>query len=268
MPRLSDSQNKNESHREKTNRRFYKSHRSTKQKKSLRHNLRRIYGWIKNNPLKTMAFFSIGIIIYLSVLFYAYDVDILNSSEDILNSKILVKGLLLPKEILNENSQVLLQFGSLESSLSLEKLRRGIAISPMSLANCEKVKKRKDPTKFFIFLEGDRLYVSTSFLELTNDEIIGTINKEHLKVSSGNLSAFRSEDNLFEVLDGQENVVFNMQFTKPDLLVIQGYFISSDCIYVAVEHKIYSDYKAGNYIEKALPEIRQIKKLYNYDIVP
>ncbi len=59
-----------------------------------------------------------------------------------------------------------------------------------------------------------------------------------------------------------------MQFTKPDLLVIQGYFISSDCIYVAVEHKIYSDYKAGNYIEKALPEIRQIKKIYNYDLVP
>ncbi len=59
-----------------------------------------------------------------------------------------------------------------------------------------------------------------------------------------------------------------MRFTKPDLLVIQGYFISADCIYVAAENKIYSDHKVGNYIEKALPEIRQIKKLYNYDIGP
>ncbi len=62
--------------------------------------------------------------------------------------------------------------------------------------------------------------------------------------------------------------MFNMRFTDPDLLVIQGYFISSDCIYVAAENRIYSDHKAGNYIEKALPEISQIKKLYNYDIVP
>jgi hypothetical protein len=212
--------------------------------------------------------FSIGIIIYLSVLFYAYDVNVLKKSRNISNSKNLVKGLLLPKKILNKNSHILLQFGNIESSVSLENLRRGIGMSPMSLTNCEKIKNGKDPINFFIFLEMDRLYVTTNFRELANDEIIGTVNKKHLKVLSGNLFAFSSEDNFFEVLDGQENVVFNMRFTKPDLLVIQGYFISADCIYVAAENKIYSDHKVGNYIEKALPEIRQIKKLYNYDIDP
>ncbi len=59
-----------------------------------------------------------------------------------------------------------------------------------------------------------------------------------------------------------------MHFAKPDLLVIQGYFISSDCIYVAVDRRIYSNYKEANYIDNAVPEISQIKKLHNYDIVP
>ncbi len=268
MPGLSHWSNKEETPGEKSNRRFFKSHKSAKPKKTYRHKIRRISAWIKNNPLKTTAFFSAGITIYLTVLFYAYDVDILNNSEDILNSKIAIKGLLIPEEILNRNNQVVLRFGNIENSFSLDKLRGGIAISPATLTNCEKVKKRKDPVKFFVFLEGDRLYVNTTFIELANDEIIGTVNKKHLKVSSGNLSSFHSEDNFFEVLDAEENVVFNMRFAKPGLLIIQGYFISSNCIYVAAENKIYSDHKAENYIEKASPEIRQIKKLYNYDLAP
>ncbi|MBA2563057.1 MAG: hypothetical protein H0V14_09135, partial [Chitinophagaceae bacterium] len=144
--------------------------------------------------MKTIALFSIGIIIYLSVLFYAYDVNVLKKSKNISNSKNLVKGLLLPKKILNKNSYIRLQFGNIESSVSLENLRRGIAMSPMSLTNCEKIKNGKDPTNFFIFLEMDRLYVTTNFRELANDEIIGTVNKKHLKVLSGNLFAFSSED--------------------------------------------------------------------------
>ncbi len=268
MPGLSHSSNKEEKPGEKSNRRSLKSHRSSKQKKGFRHSIRLVNVWIKNNPLKTIAFFSIGIIIYLTVLFYLYNVDNLNNSEDILISKIEIKGLLIPQEVLNRNKQVVLRFGDTENSFSLEKLKEGIAISPVSLTNCEKVKKRKDPLKFFIFLEDDRLYVNTTFIELASGEIIGTVNKKHLRVSSGNLSSFHSEDNFFEVLDAEENVVFNMQFTKPGLLVIQGYFISSNCIYVTGENKIYADHKAENYIEKASREINQIKKLYNYDLAP
>ncbi len=261
MPGLSHSQNKDENPRQKANRRVSKSRRFSKPKRSFRHTWRRMYVWFRNNPLKAIAFFSLGIIIYLSALFYSYDVNILKKSKSILTSKNLVKGLLLPKKFLNKNKPILLQFGNSEVSLSLENLRRGIAVSPLRLTNCEKIKNHNDPTNFFIFLEMDRLYVSTSFKELVSDESIASVNKRHLKILSGDLFAFSSEDNFFEVQDGQENVVFNMQFTNPGLLLIQGYFVSSNCVYVAVDNKIYSFNKSENYIEIALSEIRHIKKL-------
>lgn len=222
--------------------------------------------WIRSNPLKTIAIFSVALIIYVTIMFYMNNVDVLNTNEAVVNPKYKIKGLLVPDIYLLEKTPLYLQLGSYKTTLALDQLKHGVAISPMALSTCETIKRRRDPTKFFIFLEGKRLFASTSFRDIESEEILGNVNKQHLKLFSEEHATYHSEDKFIEVLDAGENVVFNMQFSEPGHIRLQGYFISSSCVYIATGDSLYAFQKSGTYVQQALPEIRKINKIYNYDV--
>ena len=174
------------------------------------------------------------------------------------NNKNPVKGILLPVSLVSESSPVLISFGKTTNSVSLEELRRGYTLSPQKLIHCGREEGIEDYTKFTIYLVEDRLYVTTDFRNLLNDEIAGSINKKQWAIFTKSLSGFHSDDNSFQVSDAQGNITFQMEFNEPDSLSIQGYFIGKECIYVVGHNTTYSDAKVGNYIERVISEIKEV----------
>jgi hypothetical protein len=230
------------------------------QHKSRKRNLKKISQWIKKNPLKIAALFFIGAIIYVSVLFYNYEEDQIITNDSIYNDK-MVKGILVPMRILSELSAISIQLGTIKSSVSLQELKKGYKVSPANMINCGST-TLSDPSAFIITLIQERLYVTASFKHIFNEKIIGSVNNAEWSFLSENITDIRTDDYSFEVLDNTGNVIFNMQFAEPDILSVNGYFIGAECIYVISDNSIYSNLKTGNYIERALPEIKRIKKIW------
>lgn len=196
-------------------------------------------------------------------MFYLYNIDLLNTSDDVVNPKYPFKGLLIPK-VSKDSGRLTVRFGSMLSAFSIEQLKKGVAISPLFLTNCESLRKGNDPTKFFIFLEDDRLFVSTGFSDLESEEILGNVNRHHLKLFSEEHASFHADNNFLEILDARDNVIFSMQASNAGIITIQGYFISPQCVYIAAGNFLYAHPKSGTFhIQQALPEIKQIRKIYN-----
>ena len=241
----------------KTDNRHSRHARHTRHKTT---GLKSIAKWVKKNPLKIAASLFIGAIIYISVLFYNYEEGNVIKNENVVNNKI-VRGILVPMRILSEMSTVSVDFGKTKNSVSLQQLKQGYEISPTGIGHCANDMNLSKPSKFIIYLVEDRLYVTTNFIGISDDSIIGSVNKKDWTFLSKNISAIRTDDYSFEVSDSRRNVIFNMQFIEPDILSIHGYFIGAECIYIVNDNGIYSDTKTGNYIERALPEIKKIKRI-------
>jgi hypothetical protein len=80
-----------------------------------------------------------------------------------------------------------------------------------------------------------KLYVSTQFKDIKNEEIIGIIEYNHWKLYKSNLLEFYSDDNCLEVTDKQNNIVFSIRYTiynGMEALTIKGYFISTTTILI------------------------------------
>jgi len=239
----------------------HRSHKHRRKPKVKKLSFKFFLKWIKRNPSKTIAFLSSILIIVLTVLFYLYSHEMLTttrvSSKNISsNNKNLMNGILLPVSLVSESSPVLINFGKITSSVSLEDLRHGYMISPQKLINCGIEAQTEDQTKFTIYLVEDRLYVTTDFRNLLDEGIAGSVDQRQWTLLTKSLSGFHSDDNSFKVSDTQGNVIFNMQFNQPDSLLIKGYFVGKECVYVIGHNSTYSDAKVGNYIEKAMPEIK------------
>lgn len=246
--------------------RSFKVRKRSRRKQKPSHTLHHIYNWIRFNPLTATSVFAIGVIIYFSILFYRYSKDIKRNSEKVLNSKVQVKGLKFTDTILVNNNTLKIRFGSTEQNFTLEKLRRGISLSPASLITCENITSRKDPTVFYIYLEDNQLFAVNTLKNLSTEEMLGTLNKKYLNLLSGTIRSFRSGNSFFEIIDEEENVVFSMQLKYPNILQIQGYFITKNCVYVASDNVINAYNKNGNYLQAAQAEIKKIHKLSNYNI--
>ncbi|MEO6329523.1 MAG: hypothetical protein ABIO55_11345 [Ginsengibacter sp.] len=255
---MDQAQNSKQSSGEETHKRRRRHTRHKKDGKSI---VKDIAKWLKKHPLKVAAFIFVGFIIYLSFLFYNYDNYNPTSNEIVSNNKV-VRGILLPMRLLSEISEIYLDFGKTQLSVSIDQLKAGYKVSPMSIAHCSNNIKPGDPSDFIIYLVEDRIYISTNFKDLYDDKIIGSVNKKDWTFLSKNISAVRTDDYSFEVFDRKENVIFAMQFKEPGIISIQGYFIGEECIYILNDDGAYSDTKTGNYVERVLPQIKNIKKIW------
>jgi hypothetical protein len=241
-------------------------HRSSRHRSQSRNrkklSFKRIRRWIKKNPSKTIAIFSIAIIVGITVSFYFYNLELIPT--DIRpnvkrpDKKNPVKGILIPVTLITESSSLTIRFGTITKSVSLKELRKGYSISPQNLINCTVPKGTGDRTKFTILLVEDRLYVNAVFKNLSGEETIASTNQKRFTIAPRNLSAFYSDDNSFKIYDEQGNINFHTEFNEPDSLSITGYFIGSECVYVVGHNAIYSYARMGNYIERIMPEIKRL----------
>jgi hypothetical protein len=102
-------------------------------------------------------------------------------------------------------------------------LRKGIKLSLHMNMNCY--------PSYITFVERDnRIYVSTEFKSLMNEETIGIIDYNHWRLCKKELFDYHNTDDMLEVIDKQNQVVFSIKFqigvAGTQGIYISGYFIN------------------------------------------
>jgi hypothetical protein len=77
----------------------------------------------------------------------------------------------------------------------------------------------------------NRLYVSTEFKDLKNEETVGYMEYNHWKLYRPNLFDYQTDNNRFlQVEDKQNNVIFSIHYWGSSFVYLAGYFISPNSI--------------------------------------
>lgn len=79
-------------------------------------------------------------------------------------------------------------------------------------------------TKLILAIKDERLYVSTEFKDLRNEEVLGIMEFNHWKLYKPNLFDFYNDDNSLEVRDKENQIAFSLQYRASGVW-ISGYFI-------------------------------------------
>jgi hypothetical protein len=258
---LSNQNNKvsNSGERKKSKHHRSRTHRSRLKRRQLF--FKNLLKWLKKNRSKWIAILAIPFIIIITILFYLYSRRNLGEHEIELqkaDNKNPIKGILLPMELITESDPVTIRFGTITKSVSLNELREGYVISPENLITCEVQTKAISQTKFIIYLVENRLYVNATFVNLKTSEAIAATDKTNWTLLPKSGSKFYSDNSSFKIYDKEGNINFDMKFNGKDSLNIKGYFIGRECVYIIGSNIEYSDSKAGNYIEKVVPQIKEL----------
>lgn len=132
-------------------------------------------------------------------------------------------------------------------------------------------------TTLILGLKDDRLYISTEFKRLQNEETMGVIEYNHWTLYKDNILKYRYNDTMLEVSDKQNKIAFSikyghtsMQLSKGNLVngvVLAGYFLGDTSITVINSRQesfrtcfFKSD---PNWKQKASVKISKIKSLWN-----
>jgi hypothetical protein len=258
---LSDQKDKTANSGGRKKVRHHSSRRHRSRSKSRQLFFKSLLKWLKKNRSKWLAILAIPFIIIITVLFYLYSKRNLTEREIELlkaNGKDPIRGILLPMELITESDPVTIKFGTITKSVSLNELREGYVVSPENLVTCEQEIKTKNQTNFIIYLVENRLYVNAKFVNLKSSEVIAATDKRNWILLPKFGSKFYSDNSSFKIYDTDGNINFYMKFNGKDSLSIKGYFIGNECVYIIGSNTEYSDAKAGNYIERFVPRIKEL----------
>ncbi|MBS1773297.1 MAG: hypothetical protein JST82_10565 [Bacteroidetes bacterium] len=113
-------------------------------------------------------------------------------------------------------------------------------------------------------VKDDRLYISTQFKDIKNEDVIGDIEFNHWKMFKPNFLKINQDDSSFEVFDRQGYNAFAIRFFEPNKLVVQGYFVGSSTI--AVVNNIESipciDKSDIHWKDSAIRAIKKTKSIF------
>lgn len=69
------------------------------------------------------------------------------------------------------------------------------------------------------------LFLSTSFKDIQNNEIVGTISENHWSLFKPNLLNYQNTDSGLVVIDRGGNIIFKINFGLLNILNVDGYFV-------------------------------------------
>ncbi|WP_259070136.1 hypothetical protein HDF24_15505 [Mucilaginibacter sp. X4EP1] len=133
-------------------------------------------------------------------------------------------------------------------------------------------------TSLILGLKGDRLYISTEFKRLQNEETMGIIEYNHWTLFKENILTYRYNDTMLEVRDKQNKIAFSIKYGQTSMMrtkkgppfngvIIRGYFLGDTSLTVINSQPgffrgcfLKSD---PNWKQKAAVEISKIKSLWN-----
>lgn len=114
-----------------------------------------------------------------------------------------------------------------------QDLKKGIKLSLNMKRDC--------PSSYISFVEKDnRVYVSTEFKALMNEETIGVIDYNHWRLCKKELFDYRNTDDKLEVIDRQNQIAFSIKFeigiVGTNVIEVSGYFINPTAITILSFH--------------------------------
>lgn len=142
-----------------------------------------------------------------------------------------IKGILIPKYILESNADIDVYFGSVGMSYPIGKYKQGVDVTPSLIRYTD----GQNIADIKLKIMNNKLYVSTEINDIETGEIIGIINYNKWNLYKKNVLTYHDDNNSLEVIDKYNNVVFSIFFYKPNTIVIQGYFFVKGGITVVGE---------------------------------
>jgi hypothetical protein len=146
-----------------------------------------------------------------------------------------IKGILYPDKVQNEFNEVSFDFGNFKLGVPLSALRTGILLRPPGIACFDSTGKHYEiPIKLALRLEGDRIQVSDSLIELSSRKLAGVISDNQWLLIKDNILSYHANDKFLEVLDKKgPYVIFRMEYLSQNIISVRGYFVGRYCIMVA-----------------------------------
>jgi hypothetical protein len=185
-----------------------------------------------------------------------------------------IKGIYIPSFDTLQTSDFPVIFGTTIISCKATDFYKGINIFNVLFKDCL-------DTKFTLGIKENRLYVSTVFKDIQNEQVIGVIEYNHWKLYKSNLLTFQNDDSRLEVRDKQNNVVFSIMYGELDkdarYVIISGYFLNNSSVLIIPNSKNdHSKHLFENFCilktdsawkTKAYDRIDSIKSVFDYNQV-
>lgn len=226
--------------RRKNPKRGFITKRKQKTKKATPNKIKNFFG--KWKLLVIVSITALGIVVdYFGLI------DLLKSDKELFINEKYVKGVLLPPELsfMNEIEFRCAGFSTLYDKRSLTT---GIKYPIENASNID----------IHFILKDNRIYTSLDFYSINDGNYIGKLNYKHWNLVKQNILDYNESDNIFEIIDNMNNVVFRLAYEYPNIINIEGYQISNNSVYVFNEtstHIIPIQDK-----QSAITEIKKIKR--------
>lgn len=167
----------------------------------------------------------------------------------------IITGILIPGK-LHPNSIIYINFGESQDNFRVSKLQDGVEFNSNLIA-CGNI----DAFRMKFKLENDRLFVSTSFIDVLHEELVGVIEYNKWKLFKGQFIDFYNDDKTLEVRDKQGLVIFSLQFKFPNTILLRGYFINDVFTTVISDYVFPCIYKYDGWKSVVIEEARKIRSV-------
>lgn len=199
----------------------------------------------------------IGVLTTLLTIYLAKDPikKILQSQYENYRDDNIISGILIPGN-LPPNSVIYINFGKSQDNFRVSSLRDGVEFNSELIA-CGK----RNAFRMKFKLENNRIYVSTSFIDVLHEELVGVIEYNQWKLYKGQFIDFYNDDKTLEVRDKQGLVMFSLQFKFPNTILLQGYFINETFTTVISDYVFPCIYRYEGWKSVVIEEARKVKSL-------
>ncbi len=196
-----------------------------------------------------------GISLILGLFFFKDPIrELFMTKREVFINKNYVKGIFIPDVISsNPNSFITVNLGGTLSSNPLNFYEQGHELSGIGMEFGE---NGEIPFGLKLRIDNKRLYCYAIFKDIQKEEVVGIIDFKYWSLLKSNILDFRDTDQSLEVIDKYGNIVFNIIYQFPNTLIIQGYFISNNSIFVISANSIQSFEKTNK--QGALDAIKSI----------
>lgn len=81
----------------------------------------------------------------------------------------------------------------------------------------------------------NRLFIETTLTDINKNEVIAIINYDEWLIPNDNLINYTETDKSLEIIDKSNNVALSIQYLDSNTILISGYYVDRDSIFVASE---------------------------------
>lgn len=176
-------------------------------------------------------------------------------SSEIFAEQTFQHGIRISQNVIDKSTLIFVNYGTGIMGIPIANLRSGVAIAGPIL---------NPPFDLRVRLSGDRILITATFRYIENNQLIGKMIDNQWEAKN-NIYKYHDTDDNLEILDPSGYVMFNMRYEFPNAIIISGYSVNEDIIWVVNGNSLQTfDLKDK---ENAIKAIAKIKPLNYYPVV-